>query len=165
MILSNVLDPRTYEPGPEGVLDEQHDVNAIPAKERYEMAYARGRCWDILRWFFTQHVIFDKVTGKSIDGFPKIAMEYLIQQCRSIVHFHKASKKNLKNYGTPISSKALRRQMKLCLASFDDIPQEITWVVSESLAYPNKGKFGVRLLDDAPEYCSKRLSPKTQIYV
>ena len=64
MVMANVLDLRTYVPAA-GVSEEfasslKHDANGIPAKERYEMAYARGHCWDIIRWLFYSYEIYNK---------------------------------------------------------------------------------------------------------
>lgn len=94
MIMANVLDLRTYEIAPgeseesASALWEKHDANAILPKERYEMAYARGHCWDVLLWFFNDYEIFDKETGEPIDGFNLVAMRYLVQQASAIIGFN-----------------------------------------------------------------------------
>jgi hypothetical protein len=154
IILANVLDCRTYEPGPGGVKDEDHDVNGIPAKERYEMAYARGRCWDIFRWFFSKYEIFEKESGLAIDGFTEVAMRYLSDQGSTILEFKRRALKSLKAYGSPFTLKALSQQMKLCFQNFLEIPK-LRPLSSESfvsLAFPHPERYGVREIEGSGAY-------------
>lgn len=94
--MMNILDRRTYVLVPliPGLskksaigLMAKHDANSIPAKERYEMAHARGRCLEILCWFFSVYEIFDKDVDEPIDGFNQVAMHYLAHQGSTILEF------------------------------------------------------------------------------
>ena len=76
----DILDYRTYEKEPgvsNSVTLTKHDANAIPAKEKYEIAYTQGHCWEILFWIFHYCKVFDKKTEEGIDGFINIAISYL----------------------------------------------------------------------------------------
>jgi hypothetical protein len=146
MIMANVLDLRTYQPVP-GV-QTKFDANSIGTKERYEMAYARGRCWDILLWFFSVHEIFDKDTGEAIDGFKLVAMKYLWQQGCAIIEFkRKALESNIED-PSHFGVKVVERQLNLCFRTFYDIPAITTPAVDRvfSLAFPAPQKYGVRKL-------------------
>jgi hypothetical protein len=156
MVMANILDLRTYQPA---TRFSGHDVNSIPAKERYEMAYARGRCWDILGWFFHRYELYDNETGLPIDGFKEVAMRYLAHQASMIIEFKKKADKNLKEYGSPLTLKALSHQMKLCFQNYSDIP-EILPADPESvvsLAFVDKCKYGVKKLDAREPYDCKRV--------
>ena len=160
MIMANVLDSRTYEPatGSTKELMDLHDVNAIPAKERQQMAYARGRCWDILRWFFNKYEIYDKELDFAIDGFHEIGMGYLAHQGTTILDFKKMAIKNLKDYvSPPISYKSLTRQMTLCFKNYPDIPKKrhVLPGGDGNLAFPKPEIYGVRLVDGSEPYHCK----------
>ena len=162
MILANVLDSRTYEPlpGDEDSLLTDHDVNEIPDEERYEMAYARGRCLDILHWFFHKYEIFDKESGLAIDGFQEIGMGYLAHQGTLIIHFKKMATKNMKKYApSPITTNAVSQQVALCFESYPDIPttRHVLPGGEGNLAFPNPEKYGVRLVDGSEAYQCKHL--------
>lgn len=156
MILANVLDLRTHQPPlmtPQSrAVDvwEKHDVNMVPAIERYEIAHARGRCWDILRWFFSAYEIFDKGVGEPINGFDHVAMAYLSHQASAILEFKKRALKSLLDNGKQVSLKSLERQIKLCLRSYGEIPPipvASPAIDGElSLAFPEAQKYGVRKL-------------------
>lgn len=144
MIMANVLDLRTYDAVP-GVA-AKHDVNGISTKERYEMSYARGRCWDILHWFFSAYEIFDKGTDEAVDGFKLVAMQYLWQQGMAILEFkRKALEADPSHFGV----EAVERQLKFCFLPIYSIPN-ITRPAPDSavsLAFPEPQKYGVRKLD------------------
>lgn len=163
MIMANVLDSRTYEPAPGSTqyLMDMYDVNAIPAKERQQMAYARGRCWDILRWFFHKYEIYDKELDFAIDGFHEIGMGYLAHQRTMILDFKRISTKKLKDYlSSPVPTKSLSRQMTLCFEGYPDIRRKIPHVLpggEGKLAFPKREMYGVRLVEGSKPYRCKRL--------
>lgn len=150
VIMANVLDSRTYEKDPgasDSVALSKHDANAIPVKERYAMAYARGRCWDILFWVFHKYEVFDKETGEMIDGFSQVAMRYLAHLGSTIIEFKRRSVESQMDPEL-FTVKALTRQVKHCFKSYDcdDVlpmePSDAEGVAS--LAFPDEEKYGVR---------------------
>jgi hypothetical protein len=157
IIMMNVLDLRTYiesEEAGKGLLEE-HDVNSIPSLERYEMAHARGRCWDILLWFFSAYEIFDKDSGEPIDGFKEVAMRYLAHQGSAIIQFKSRALKSKLDDGAWFTLKSLSRQMTLCFCSYTHIPPLSLSVVfrePSSLAFPDSQRYGVRKLVEALPY-------------
>lgn len=161
MILANVLDHRTYE-RVGGVIEENstglyHDVNSIPAKERYEMAYARGRCWDILHWFFNSYEIFNKESGDAVDGFNLVAMRYLAQQGSAIIDFKRKAVESKIEEGSNFSVTDVATQIMFCFQNFKDIP-EITPADPDtvvSLAFPDPQRYGVRSLVPLEPYNCK----------
>jgi hypothetical protein len=162
MVLANVLDFRTYQPAPGGSHKDHnlHDVNEIPAKERYEMAYARGRCWDMLLWFFSKYEIFEKESGLVIDGHKEVAMRYLSDQGWTILEFKRRADIKIAEYGSPHTLKALSEQMKLCFLNFAGIPEMTppppgTLV---SLAFPHPERYGVRVMQKSLAYSCKPFS-------
>jgi hypothetical protein len=62
--LMNILHPGTYR------------ENGLSRLERDECAVARGKCRDILQWFFAQYVLFDNKNNSPVNG-PAIYWEYL----------------------------------------------------------------------------------------
>lgn len=149
----NVLDLRTYAYSDSVPKKNQHelwkkkDVNLIPPMERFEMAHARGRCWDLLNWFFYTYELFDRESGKPIEGFNKVSMDYLAHQASTIIKLkYKAWKWRID--GTEhFSTDSLITQMKLCFKDSNiDLP-EISFSAPEaqlSLAFPDAEKYGVR---------------------
>jgi hypothetical protein len=119
VILMNVLDFRTYQDPSEnfGINTSdwsKYDLNNIPAVERYEIAYARGRCYDILNWFFTSYELYDTASSLAIDGFKEVAMAHLARQAYIILKYKAKALKNGLDDGTLCGMKALDHQMKLC---------------------------------------------------
>jgi hypothetical protein len=166
IIMMNVLDLRTYMlsdvPGlsERSAIDilEQHDANSIPSMERYEMAYARGRCWDILRWFFHAYEIFDRDSGEPIDGFHQVAMRYLAHQGSAIIECKRRALKSKLDDGQWFNLKSLSRQMSLCFRSFKDIPATTPPSVDSghSLAFPDAERYGVRkVVEPEPYECER----------
>jgi hypothetical protein len=157
MILSNVLDLRTYNYVNS---ENQHDlwaiydVNAIPALERYEMSYARGRCWDILRWLFSSYEIIDKANNELINGFDQVAMQYLAHQASVILEYKKRALKYGINDGVRFSSKDLEKQMKLCFRSYNDIPDitPLSRDMDHTLEFPGAERFQARKLVNPQPY-------------
>jgi hypothetical protein len=151
MIMGNVLDLRTYVVAEvKGAFDLQanHDVNIIPALERYEMSHARGRCWDILGWFFSSYEIFDKANNELIDGFTQVAMPYLAHQASVILEYKKRALECRADAGSYFKSKDLEKQIRLCFSGYKEIPS-ITPFGPEAdldLAFPGAEGFGVRKL-------------------
>jgi hypothetical protein len=159
VVLMNILDMRTYQTAPGTSSQtmalevlEKHDFNAIPAVERYEIAYARGRCLDIFYWFFCQYELFDQENGEQIDGFALVAMPYLAHQGSVILECLKRARK-IDNGGAYLHWVYLERQMKLCFGGYEAIPA-ITPPVQDrlTLAFPDASKYGVRVLDEAQPY-------------
>lgn len=156
MVMANILDVRTYETAPgaseesASALLEKHDANGIPAKERYEMAYVRGCCFDILCWFFHVYIIFDKETGETIDGFNQVAMQYLAQQASAIIEFkRKALITTKEDCGSSFTLQSVVRQIELCFRYFEDIPAVIPAAPDSgvSLAFSDAQRYGVRQVD------------------
>lgn len=79
VIMSNVLDHRTYSAPNQDEYEDaspaelkrlgENDLNAIPQEERLNMVYARGICYDILRWFDAHFTVEDIATGVQRDAF------------------------------------------------------------------------------------------------
>lgn len=157
--MMNVLDLRTYD-APENTTYDlwySYDVNVIPAKERYEMSHARGRCWEILLWFFSVNEIFDKDTGEHIDGFKEVAMSYLSHQSSTIIHCKKGALKNGLDSGEYFSLENLERQMNSCFRGYEHI-LSITPLAPDrqlSLAFPDAERYGVRRLVGGHRYKRK----------
>ena len=151
-MLANVLDIRTYEIAP-GASEEarlDHDLNAIPAKERYEMAYSRGRCWDIYLWCFLKFEVFERETGKAIDGFRDVAMRYLAHQAWAIKEFKKGATNNMTVHGSPLSPVDVSSQITSCFSGFLEIPTPAPADPDSDLvclAFPFRHRYGVRKLD------------------
>ena len=163
LILGNVLDSRTYQSEP-GVSSPatlmKHDANAIPAKERYEMAYARGRCWEILFWAFHYWEVFETKTGEGIDGFIEVAMRYLAHLGSAVIEFKRRANATGMGSESHYRIKDLASQVKSCFKSFEDIPP-ITKIDPDSdllLEFPDREKFGLRL-KDSPEAFSCKCLP------
>lgn len=160
MVMMNVLDFRTYLPV-EGVpasvgneLWDKHDANSIQATERYEMAYARGRCWDIYSWFFTVYELFDKDSGETIDGMDDVAMVYLTHQASAILEFKRRAMKcglDDERWG---SMGLIEKQIKLCFLGLVDVPPIVPLDSDSdvSLAFPDANKYGVRKLGEIGPY-------------
>jgi hypothetical protein len=151
VVLMNVLDFRTYQTAPGNSsqtmaleLLEKHDFNSIPAIERYEIAHARGRCWDIFSWFFSKYELFDEKNGEKIDGFNQVAMPYLAHQGSVILECLKRARKIDKD--AYLHWERLERQMKLCFRDYEEIPA-ITPPVQDrlTLAFSDAStRYGVR---------------------
>ena len=129
LFLFNVLDFRTYQDAPDisAVHRHLHDVNAIPPAERYQMALARGCCFDILRWFFTEYEVTEKATNEPIDGFEEVVMEYLSHQASTILAYKKKAliemgKVHDGSLSQVCSNVTLEKQINLCIRNHKDIP-------------------------------------------
>jgi hypothetical protein len=154
----NVLDFRTYqEPSQSFGIDagdwSKYDLNNIPAVERYEIAYARGRCFDILRWFFTSYELYDTVTGLTVDGFKDVAMAHLARQAIVILKYKAKALKNGLDDGALCGMKALDHQVKLCFQGHKEVLRIMstrTQLQAEdslmSIAWPYLEKYEVRKL-------------------
>jgi hypothetical protein len=154
VILANVLDHRTYQLFPGASDIEAHskwDANAIPAKERYDMAYARGRCWELLYWVFDTREVFHKETGKVLSGFEDIAMPYLAHLGSTIMHFKRRAKKSNMDYdeGSCTIFK-LDRQVKYCMAN-SNIPS-LEKVNHPTLDLVDRESYEVRTRVPSEEY-------------
>jgi hypothetical protein len=155
----NVLDLRTYqEPSESFGINagdwSKYDLNNIPAVERYEIAYARGRCFDILNWFFTLYELYDTVSGLAIDGFKEVAMSHLATQAYVILRYKEKALKNGLDDSALCRMKDLNHQMKLCLRGHEEVIQIMyTKMQLEaeddhmSMAWPSPEKYQVRKLE------------------
>ena len=159
IILMNVLDFRTYqEPSKSFGIDAgdwlKYDLNNIPAVEQYEIAYARGRCFDILNWFFTSYELYSAVSGLAIDGFKEVAMAHLARQAYIILKYKSKALKNGLDDGTLCRMKALDLQVKLCFQGHKEVLQIMRTKMQPevgdddymNMAWPNPEKYQVRKL-------------------
>ena len=159
VILMNVLDFRTYqEPSESFGIDagnwSKYDLNNIPAVKRYEVAYARGWCFDILNWFFTTYELYSAVSGLAIDGFKEVAMAHLARQAYIILKYKSKALKNGLDDGTLCRmKKALDLQLKLCFQGCKEVlqimPTKMQLEVRDNymnMAWPNPEKYKVRKL-------------------
>lgn len=150
LILANVLDHRTYD----------EDVDAIPVKERYEMAYARGRCWDILLWVFHFYEVFEKRTGEEIDGFSEVGMGYLAHLGLVIIEFKSlVVNTDMDADNNRFTIKALTRQVETCFKGYSTIPPLDEFSMdregSNSLEFPGSEKYGLRARISPPPFSCK----------
>jgi hypothetical protein len=169
IILMNVLDFRTYKDSREhfeGVTSDAsyaYDLNAIPLVERLEIAYARGRCFDMLRWFFSAYELYQNDSGVAIDGFTKVAMPYLARQASLILEYKRRALKDGLDNASCCTAKPLERQIRLCFEGYPEVcnamPQEsLAEDLEGSLAWPNPECYGVRkLTPPRPHLCKKLL--------
>jgi hypothetical protein len=159
MMLANVLDIRTYEAALKGTAEEleAQDLNSIPAKERYEMDFARGRCWDLMDWVFLNFKIFEKESGEALDGFNDVGMRYLAHQVWTIKEFKKEAFRNMKGIGSAsaIAPRAVSKQIGLCFVNFLEVPAPDPNSKIVSLAYPFRHDYGVRKLNPPGEHKGK----------
>lgn len=166
LFLMNVLDFRTYQDAPTAstILRHTHDINAIPNAERYQMALARGCCFDILHWFFTEYEITEKATNEPIDGFKEVAMEYLSHQASTILAYKKMVLFELGSMKDPSLSQgcsraALQKQIDLCFQNHKDIPTIKILAIDKdkhlSLAFPNRNRYAVRKLEKSRSHQCK----------
>jgi hypothetical protein len=158
VILMNVLDLRTYQEPSEsfGVNANdwsKYDLNNIPAVERYEIAYARGRCFDILNWFFTSYELYDTESGLAIDGFKEVAMAHLARQAFIVLKYKMKALKNKLDDGTLCGIKALNTQIKLCFQGRKEVlpitPTKSNLEAEDdymNMAWPSPEKYQVRKL-------------------
>jgi hypothetical protein len=153
----NVLDFRTYqEPSQSFGINagdwSKYDLNGIPAVERYEIAYARGRCFDILHWFFMSYELYDAVTGLTVDGFKDVAMAHLARQANIILKYKTKALKNGLDDGALCGMKALDHQINLCFQGYKEVQIMSTRSQLEaeddhmSIAWPCTEKYKVRKL-------------------
>ena len=159
IILMNVLDFRTYqEPSQTYGINSpdwlKYDLNNIPAVERYEIAYARGRCFDILNWFFTSYELYSTASGLTIDGFKEVAMAHLARQAYVILKYKTEALKNGLDDGALCGMKALNHQIKLCFQGHKEVLKIMSTRAQldqaeddhMSIAWPCPEKYQVRKL-------------------
>ncbi len=102
-ILSNLLDPRTYNfPGlPYGETAspthlsqrEKHDYNALSPDDRHYFSYVRGLAINLINWVHC-HFIFHDTEGSSND-FTTLSRKYLHRQVRAIIAYKAAAEKGM----------------------------------------------------------------------
>ena len=123
------------------------DVNSIQPMERFEMAHARGRCWDLLNWFFYMYELFDRKSSKPIKGINKVSTDYFVHQASTIIQLkYRASEWGIDST-EHFSVDSLISQMKLCFKERNiDLPEFSTPAPEEqlSLAFPDAERYGVR---------------------
>jgi hypothetical protein len=140
-----------------------HDVNAIPTSERYQMTLARGCCFDILHWFFTEYEIIDKDSKKPVDGFQEVAMKYLSHQASAILAYKKKAlidlgKSKDDSLSQVCSRVALEKQIDLCLQNHKEIPTITIFAIDENhlnLAFPERESYAVRKLKESRSHQCK----------
>ena len=154
----NVLDFRTYqEPSQSFGINSgdwsKYNLNNIPVVERYEIAYARGRCFDILYWVFTSYELYNTASGLTIDGFKEVAMAHLARQAYVILKYKTQALKNGLDDGALCGIKALDLQIKLCFQGHKEVLQILstrTQLEAEdncmSIAWPSPEKYQIRKL-------------------
>lgn len=120
-ILSNLIDPRTYNF--EGLVyghkatathlaqREEHDYNALSPSDRLQFSYCRGLAINLIHWVHCHYTFKDE--DGNLHDFVTLSREYLHQQIRAIVKYKlNAEKENIG--GIPnCTSSDLRRQIKL----------------------------------------------------
>jgi hypothetical protein len=156
MILSNVLNLETYKrigSGTQRDLWTNYDANAIKPLVRYEMSYARGLCWDILRWLFSVYEIVDKANNEVINGFVQVAMTYLAHQASVILEYKRRALDRGLEPG-PSTLKDLEKQIRLCFKNNKDIPAitPLSTDVGHTLAFPGAERLQVRKLVNPQPY-------------
>jgi hypothetical protein len=168
----NVLDFRTYqEPRESFGIDagdwSTYDLNNIPVVERYEIAYARGRCLDILNWFFTSYELYDTASGLVVNGFKEVAMVHLARQVYALRKYKKKALKDRLDDGTLCGAKALDLQIKLCFQGHREVLQMVsskTRFEAEddcmNLAWPSPEKYQVRKLATSLGHQCKTIYPR-----
>ena len=80
--LMNVLHPGTYRD------------NGLSRLECDECAVARGKCRDILQWFFARYDLFEVGTNTLVDG-PTIYWEYLTHHVKALLLYAEAAQNQL----------------------------------------------------------------------
>ena len=125
------------------------------------MAFARGRCWDIIAWVFFNYEVFDKESGKVIDGYTDVAMRYMAHLAWAIEEFKKKATENMGVHGSQIPPEEVSKQIRLCLISYLEIPRPAPANPDSteiSLSYPFPEKYGVRMMASPVDHNGKQLS-------
>lgn len=137
MELMNVLHPGTYQ------------ENGLSRLERDECAVARGKCRDILQWFFARYVLFDDKNDSPVDG-PAIYWEYLARHVQ-ILQIYAANTKYIHDNNTLDLSHAFgfKDQVDHCFKgveafhkAFDSLTDDDICILS--LAWPHDRYYVVR---------------------
>jgi len=118
LILSNVLDERTYWPS----------GTAIPLTERYTIAYARGLClWllDALDQLFILATVgseailatvgSEAIFTDNLMSVRSIAAKFLAQQSAAVLNYKQVAEKNRMRGALHCTSSKLRQQLEGCL--------------------------------------------------
>ncbi len=125
-ILSNFLDPRTYNfPGlpyghdvlPAHIMQHQtHDYNALSPDDHHYYSYVRGLAINLINWIHC-HYVFNDTEG-SLNDFTTLAHQYLHCHVRAIVAYkQRAEKENFQ--GVPnCSEEDLRHQARLLFSPY-----------------------------------------------
>ena len=109
LILSNVLDNRTYCPsGP-----------AIPLTERYTIAYARGLCLWLVealdRLFVLATLGSEATVADNLTSVKSIAAKFLAQQSAVILNYKQMAEKSGMQGAAHCTSSKLQQQLEGCL--------------------------------------------------
>lgn len=122
-ILSNVLDPRTYNfpdiaYGQKANLThlaqrERHDYNALSPDDRHYFSYVRGLAINLIRWLHC-HFVFKR--EKNEYDVTMVARKYLHNQVRAILKYKMTAEKNRIGGVPNCTTAALRRQINLLFA-------------------------------------------------
>jgi hypothetical protein len=123
-ILSNVLDPRTYnfDDIPYGrtanaihlAQRHQHDYNALSPRDRLYFSYVRGLSINLIHWVKCNYMFKDK-EGHPVD-FVALSRTYLHQQVRAIIKYKQRAEKETIQGIPNCSSSDLIRQVELLFA-------------------------------------------------
>ncbi len=114
-ILSNVLDPRTYQylDVPDSRMWEfhkKHDVNAIPHNEREAYVYTRALSYQLVEWFFNAYEVTTRGGIALADPWRLVFAEPLADIV-SVLHDGAAI---LDEYHPGVREEDFQRQLMLC---------------------------------------------------
>ena len=123
-ILSNVLDPRTYNfpdidygraaSSTHIAQRIQFDYNALSPNDRLHFSYIRGLAINLIDWVNCNYVFFDE--DRNPQDFTTLARKFLHQQVRAILKYKIMAQKS-KIRGVPnCSAVDVRRQIELLFA-------------------------------------------------
>ena len=123
-ILSNVLDPRTYnfpdiqygEKANATHLSqrEKHDYNALSPDHRHYFSYVRGLSVNLIHWLHCHFIFKGKERAYDVTS---IARQYLHNQVRAILKYKMTAEKERVGGVPNCTTKALRRQISLLFSA------------------------------------------------
>ncbi len=123
-ILSNVLDPRTYnfpdiqygEKANATHLSqrEKHDYNALSPDHRHYFSYVRGLSVNLIHWLHCHFIFKGKERAYDVTS---IARQYLHNQVRAILKYKITAEKERVGGVPNCTTKALRRQISLLFSA------------------------------------------------
>lgn len=134
-ILCNVLDPRTYQcgpdPNPPKFLQQFHindDTNNISPEERRKCIRTRGLAYDLIYWFFQTYSVTDNDAERSLTWLT-IFIPHIAQVSTEITLYVEAHESSNGSEGSDLHQHILkhefRQQVVLCFQQQDDIDYEL----------------------------------------